>query len=48
MRPDLRPLTVKTLAMVICGAVAIAWTAAQPSPSGERGVQRRYAAVAFD
>ena len=48
MRPDLRPLTVKTLAMVICGTVAIAWTAAQPSPSGERGVQRRYAAVAFD
>jgi 2-haloacid dehalogenase len=34
--------------MVICGTVAIAWTAAQPSPSGERGVQERYAAVAFD
>jgi 2-haloacid dehalogenase len=34
--------------MVICGTVAIAWTAVQGSPSAERVMHKRYAAVAFD
>jgi 2-haloacid dehalogenase len=47
--PAIRPRILRTLAIAICGALTLASTSVAQSPASvERGVSRRYAAVAFD